>query len=178
MPFADPAQKRAYDAARYAANRDAVRARVKSYRAANGEKIAAYNVEYRARNRDALCAKDRSYYQANKKERLARNAIWAATHSDKALAIKRAWKRRNPQDKRDYKHRRKARLRGAGAVDVFAKREIYERDGWLCGICGEHVAEADASVDHIVPVSKGGAHTRDNVRTSHIACNRKRGNRT
>ncbi len=32
-------------------------------------------------------------------------------------------------------------------------------------------------MDHIIPVSKGGAHTRQNLRLAHFLCNSKRGDR-
>ena len=59
---------------------------------------------------------------------------------------------------------------------------IYERDGWLCGICGDPVdRDADAlanlapSLDHIVPRSLGGGHESENLRTAHRVCNSRRG---
>lgn len=43
----------------------------------------------------------------------------------------------------------------------------------VCGICGEPGAD---SVDHIVPVSKGGAELDPaNLRPAHLACNVRRG---
>lgn len=61
---------------------------------------------------------------------------------------------------------------------------IFERDAWVCGICGRPVDKAltypdpmSASVDHITPISLGGAHTPENVRCTHLRCNVRRGNR-
>ena len=55
---------------------------------------------------------------------------------------------------------------------------IYERDGWTCGICLESVDPAaqpnttwDATLDHIVPRSKGGTHATENLRLAHRWCN-------
>lgn len=62
--------------------------------------------------------------------------------------------------------------------ETFDRREIFERDGWVCGICGEDIdAEVEypdprsPSIDHIVPLSKGGTHERGNVQASHFRCN-------
>lgn len=61
---------------------------------------------------------------------------------------------------------------------------VFERDGWTCGICALPVDPADkfpepssATLDHIVPVSRGGAHTLANVQTAHFYCNTAKGNR-
>jgi 5-methylcytosine-specific restriction endonuclease McrA len=79
--------------------------------------------------------------------------------------------------------RRRAWKRGA-LVERFTPAEIFERDRWRCGICHKavrrNVAYPDpfsASLDHIVPLSKGGAHSRVNVRLAHLNCNIARGNR-
>lgn len=78
---------------------------------------------------------------------------------------------------------RRARKLGADA-EVFSSTEVFERDAWVCGICSQPVDQAlrypdpmSASLDHVVPLSKGGAHTRDNTRCSHLSCNVRRGNR-
>ena len=46
MPFADPGAKRAYDAARYVANREVVKARVAAYRLANSDEILRRQDEF------------------------------------------------------------------------------------------------------------------------------------
>lgn len=61
---------------------------------------------------------------------------------------------------------------------------LYERDGWTCQICGESVNRTpwandpkDATLDHIVPRSKGGSHDAENLRTACQLCNALRGDR-
>ena len=75
------------------------------------------------------------------------------------------------------RRRRLAAMKGL-PVEKFSSREIYERDGWTCGICGEAIPQdaqwphrLSPSVDHIIPISKGGAHTRANVQATHLTCN-------
>lgn len=66
----------------------------------------------------------------------------------------------------------------------FHRRTIYVRDGWICGICAQPVDPnlrypdlMSASLDHVVPLSKGGAHTKANVRLAHWICDSRRGDR-
>lgn len=75
---------------------------------------------------------------------------------------------------RDKALRRGARRTG----EDFTLREIAERDGWKCHLCGDHVEDveydyrpSDPTLDHLIPVSEGGTHTRDNVRLAHMICN-------
>lgn len=51
------------------------------------------------------------------------------------------------------------------------RKEIYDRDNWICGYCGESVTQENASLDHIVPQSKGGTHGKANLRTACLMCN-------
>lgn len=57
------------------------------------------------------------------------------------------------------------------------RRAVLERDGYVCGICGLEVDEADLHIDHIVPVSKGGANDLTNLQVTHSFCNMKKSDR-
>lgn len=51
-------------------------------------------------------------------------------------------------------------------------RSVYERDGYRCISCGDW---HDLSMDHIIPESKGGETTYENLQTMCMTCNRKKG---
>ncbi len=51
------------------------------------------------------------------------------------------------------------------------RNDIYERDNWICGYCGDNVTPENATLDHIIPQSKGGTHARSNLRTACLICN-------
>ena len=59
--------------------------------------------------------------------------------------------------------------------DYFTKpekrKELFERDKWVCHYCGEKVTEENATLDHLIPQHKGGKHTKDNLKTSCLVCN-------
>jgi len=55
---------------------------------------------------------------------------------------------------------------------------VYERCEWLCSICDGAVDRNEpngtlwgASLDHIIPVSRGGTHDEDNLALAHLWCN-------
>jgi 5-methylcytosine-specific restriction endonuclease McrA len=79
--------------------------------------------------------------------------------------------------------KRRALIRQAGH-EPYTEQEIFNRDRWRCGLCGGKVpkkAKAPdplaASIDHILPISRGGSDTRANVQCAHLACNIDRKNR-
>ena len=44
-----------------------------------------------------------------------------------------------------------------------------------CWVCGQPVAPADASLEHIQPLSEGGNSHLENLAISHALCNQQRG---
>lgn len=84
---------------------------------------------------------------------------------------------------RKWDHRRRMLLRVA-TLETFHPSEVFERDRWICQICKRPVDATikwpdpmSPSLDHIVPISEGGEHTRANCRLAHLRCNTARGNR-
>lgn len=65
--------------------------------------------------------------------------------------------------------------------ETFTIRQVAERDGWRCHLCGKRVRNrkwkgraGDPEIDHLVPLSAGGAHSLQNVALSHRICNGRR----
>lgn len=56
-------------------------------------------------------------------------------------------------------------------TDPEKRRILFERDKWTCQYCGEDVTKENASLDHYVPQSKGGGHSKENLRTCCLVCN-------
>ena len=124
----------------------------------------------------------------------ARERYWADPEAARAKV--RAWKKANPEkvsyraqlkrasDPMAFKakraandHVRRARLRG-GAVEKVSVLELIKRDAGVCQICGGEGDGGDKwSIDHIIPISKGGEHTYANTRLAHMKCNAGRSNR-
>lgn len=48
----------------------------------------------------------------------------------------------------------------------------------ICEICGRPITEGDFSIDHKLPISRGGSNDIDNLRPVHDACNQLKGNMT
>lgn len=77
-------------------------------------------------------------------------------------------------------HLRNARLKGA-ETEPFNRLDVFERDGWVCRLCGDPVqrdappkSKWSASLDHVVPLARGGAHSYENTQCTHLWCNQKK----
>jgi 5-methylcytosine-specific restriction endonuclease McrA len=60
----------------------------------------------------------------------------------------------------------------------LTRRNIYARDQNLCQYCGEHFPLGQLSIDHVMPKSRGGKTTWENLVASCTTCNTRKGNRT
>ncbi|MFZ9737336.1 MAG: HNH endonuclease [Prochlorotrichaceae cyanobacterium] len=58
----------------------------------------------------------------------------------------------------------------------LTRKNILHRDGHACQYCG-YTGE-DLTLDHVVPRSRGGGDTWDNMVTACVRCNVRKGNRT
>ena len=60
----------------------------------------------------------------------------------------------------------------------FSRYNIYARDGSTCQYCGVRFSRSELNLDHVVPRSKGGRTTWENVVCSCLPCNLHKGGRT
>lgn len=60
----------------------------------------------------------------------------------------------------------------------LSRRTVLARDRYTCQYCGATPERADLTVDHVLPRSKGGQTTWENVVTACRRCNARKGNRT
>jgi hypothetical protein len=68
--------------------------------------------------------------------------------------------------------------RRSGEVSAAMRQKIIERDGHVCGLCGEAIEDPrDIHIDHVRPKSRGGRARPENLQVAHAWCNRSKGNR-
>jgi 5-methylcytosine-specific restriction endonuclease McrA len=96
--------------------------------------------------------------------------------------------RRKAHDKRRIKAkpragsiRKRCRKYGVYYDPSVTSAKVFERDGYICQICGKPTDPSDTSwgiigpnaptVDHIVALKNGGTHTWGNVQCAHAICN-------
>lgn len=82
---------------------------------------------------------------------------------------------------REREYRRKARKKAAFVEDVD-RSVVFDRYGWDCHIClspipkdGKWPQPDFGTLDHVIPLAKGGMHSYENVRPAHLRCNIEKG---
>jgi len=59
----------------------------------------------------------------------------------------------------------------------FSRHNIYLRDGNRCQYCGRKFSSSELSLDHVIPISRGGKSTWENVVCACLPCNVRKGNK-
>ena len=60
----------------------------------------------------------------------------------------------------------------------FNRRNLFARDGNKCQYCGKKFPTSELSLDHVMPRSRGGLATWDNIVCACVRCNVRKGGRT
>lgn len=64
---------------------------------------------------------------------------------------------------------------GHDDAETILLSDVYRRDGGRCHICKKYVPSNLASLDHVIPLSRGGRHVIGNVKIAHLKCNKRKG---
>lgn len=63
------------------------------------------------------------------------------------------------------------------AEKKILRRSLYHRDGGRCGYCEEKLTFAESTLDHIIPIARGGTSDKLNLITSCAPCNVAKGDK-
>lgn len=58
------------------------------------------------------------------------------------------------------------------------REDIIMRDASTCYLCGEHLERAAVTLDHVIPLVRGGEHSEANLKVCCLPCNLRKGART
>lgn len=127
---------------------------------------------------------------------------WAKENSEKAKLNNNKWRKNNPNSHRSYnkvwrkenidKHRESCRnsdrKRRSAYSEHYDELQVIKTYGSFCHICNIEIDfgaprkvglkgwENGLHIDHLIPISKNGPDTLENVRPSHAKCNLQKSN--
>ena len=111
---------------------------------------------------------------------------WAKENPESVNASQRKWSKNN-LEKESAKVRKRRALKMKNGHTAYSIKDILEKYGTKCHICnleintnanrqsGKDGWQNGLHIDHLIPISKGGADTLENVRPAHGLCNVKKG---
>ena len=123
-------------------------------------------------HREECRERDTKYYAAHRDEQREYAAKWGATHREKQRGYKAKYNAGHRAERRRHSlKRRYAESLNKGQSYAAWEREIRSKKTFVCYWCGQKKPLNKLHIDHIVPISKGGADCLNNVTTSCVGCN-------
>lgn len=174
------------------ANRDEYNTYQRQYREDHKEQWQEYSRRAYAKHGETIRANVKRYYQEVYSEQAKENArrwnernpekVKAArrkhyeTHREEKAAYVRAWREANRGKCRAYYNNYRARKESnGGSFTAEEWKELCAEYGFCCVCCGEC---KPLTVDHIVPVSKGGSSDISNIQPLCKSCNSSKRDKT
>jgi 5-methylcytosine-specific restriction endonuclease McrA len=155
-------------------NAEIHRQRAKAYAKANPERVKAALERWRANNPERLAEHNRSPKKRERGREYMQHKRAASPEEYRAAA-------------REYDHRtgkgaekaaRRRALQMGAEIDHTGRNAIIKRDGRSCYLCGLLVKWREVTLDHVLPLSRGGSHTAENLRVACGPCNFSKQHRT
>lgn len=148
------------------------------YKQANREKLSQYQKQRYRRDREAIKANQRNRYANDATYRQNQNESykkWAIENRETSNRRKRLWAQDNPNVTQAKDAARRQREKGAKRYLVLAKEIKRLRQG-PCFYCGSK--KAMITIDHVIPLARGGSHSIGNLVGACKSCNSSKGAKT
>lgn len=139
----------------------------KKWQSTNPEQNKKHREQYRKQSKEKISEYQKNWYQTNKDRLLRQSKNYYENNKEKSFAKAR---------------RRKAKLKNL-QTEVYTVNQIIDLYGNICHICQKEIDlslsrkagnpewERSLHLDHVIPISKGGTDTVDNVKPAHAVCN-------
>lgn len=153
--------------------------------------------------KDLLLSNQKQYYENNKESILEKRKTYYVENKDAILEKQSRYRRDNKEairekdnkyyeNNREYfrrKHSRRRARKLKNGFESYSELQVLDKYGSDCHICNFNIDmnasrlvgsvgwETSLHIDHVIPISKGGPDTLDNVRPAHAICNLQKSNR-
>ena len=126
------------------------------------------------KNRTKIRAYQKKYYDKNKRYHMEKTQRWRKKHLDEYKDYQKKY-RKSKEGKlllSLHRHKRRAKMISTsdGSVTKQAIEGMFIGQNYKCNLCGENIRE-NYHIDHILPLSKRGTHTIENIQLLCPHCN-------
>jgi 5-methylcytosine-specific restriction endonuclease McrA len=180
--------------------KEAARVRTREWNRANPDRKAATSkawaennpeafkkITHRYRSKPEVAARLRESYRVwfkkNPEKARAASRNWRASHPEKMRELYQAWVSSNRERVRELNRKwcaehpehRRPRYEAVRNSDFTFDQwlEVISEFDCKCVYCGR--SDVKLTMDHVIPISKGGPHTKDNIVPACRSCNSKKG---
>jgi hypothetical protein len=129
---------------------------------------------YYQKNKDKILPRCAEYYLETVEEHRERSLKWAEENPEKVKTISRKY-RQSPKGKimgKNNLHRRRELMEHGDGITIEQWIKILDTQNHRCNGCGRKFSKRlKATEDHIIPLSKGGLHSFENIQALCGKCN-------
>ena len=158
----------------YIDNKETVKVKRAAYQKAHRPEQYAHTQAWRKRNLEKMREAGRRQYANNPQHHQAVKNAWREANIDKIKIIQKTHRLNNLEKFAEKQHIRRAKMRSNGIYQV-SKKELVKLYSSPCIACG---TSERVTVDHIIPIARGGTHSIGNLQPLCLSCNSSKNFRT
>tara|TARA_R110002167_G_scaffold104976_2_gene270275 strand:- start:915 stop:1439 length:525 start_codon:yes stop_codon:yes gene_type:complete len=140
------------------------------------------SAEYKQNNKEKVLERNKEYYQNNKEQIKEYYKEYYQDNKEQINEQQKEYKQNNPHKRREQNRKRRA-LKQRNTHKPYNEDQVLKLYGTDCHICKKPISlsanrssgapgwEQGLHLDHVIPLSKGGADTLENVKPAHGLCN-------
>jgi 5-methylcytosine-specific restriction endonuclease McrA len=160
------------------AHRDEINEQRRKNRQENAEHYSAYMKEFHRKNPEPKKARNRKYRQEHAEQIRVYLSVYGRTNEAyraKRRAHRREYSRLHPEQNAQNFNNRRARLQQVGGSLTSREwKKLCKHYNYTCLCCKKQVPEIKLTVDHVIPLCKGGANSIENIQPLCQSCNSKK----
>jgi len=164
------------------ANRERKREYTYKWKESHIEQWREIEQRYYEKNHEKITERQRRYSKTHIKEKLEYMRRYYQTNRERKCTYQSEYNKQNREKRNIIEHNRRARIRGNGGVlPLGIRATLLEEQEGLCYLCGKPLYAKfndPVSIEHKIPVSRGGSNDISNVGLAHLSCNCKKHTKT
>jgi 5-methylcytosine-specific restriction endonuclease McrA len=121
-------------------------------------------------NKERASIKNKLWMQNNPEKKKAKNTKWRKANPEKAKNAVEQHRVNNPEKYTSYRANRRARFRGAKGNGITSQqiKDLIAKQSNICIYCKK---KGNLTLDHIIPLARGGLHDITNAQMICKSCN-------
>lgn len=180
MPFANLIVRRIYHREYYRNHRDSICVRTAELRLLNRDRINLKQREEWAKKREEYKKYYKIYREKNKDKIQKWQKKYRNKNRDRIRQFSKNFRLRHPERVKLNSIVQTFKRRTIGKITIDKIQRIYESNikkfkTLTCILCYRPIRFKDDSIDHKIPVKRGGTNEYKNLGVAHLICNRKKG---
>jgi 5-methylcytosine-specific restriction endonuclease McrA len=158
----------------------------RAWQVANPQKVSGYIKKWVSLHPDKMAEKHRKTWLREKEKNVAdpdyarkrreRNKTYSERHPGEWAKRSKLYREAHPEKRAEWNRNRRALKKNSSgrftSAEFTSLKELYQ---YTCLCCGKREPEIKLTPDHILPLSKGGSNTIDNIQPLCLLCNLKKG---